>query len=263
MSNLRHSFHDKNSGSGFSLVELSIVLVILGLLTGGIVAGQSLIHAASLRKVTNDAQNFSIMIFSFYEKYGQYPGDMSNATAFWGESNNCGGSDLNGVCNGNADGVMTNSAGMAREHWQFWRHMAKADMIPGEFTGVGANGIGHVAKAGENVPESNYGSAVWHVVTSEGTGPYAFINTEMTGEVDLDLAPVHTSMWPGGAIMLPEDTWNLDNKVDDGKPATGKFISHWWEYCTLASNQNDINADYDLSRSDNVCAVKFRNIFQQ
>lgn len=64
---------------GFSLVELSIVLVILGLLTGGILAGQSLIRAAELRSVTTEYGRWVTAMHSFRDKYMAIPGDMRDA----------------------------------------------------------------------------------------------------------------------------------------------------------------------------------------
>ena len=68
----------------FSLVELSIVLVILGLLVGGILAGQSLIHAAELRAVSSEYQRYRTAIYAFRDKYLGLPGDITTATNFWG-----------------------------------------------------------------------------------------------------------------------------------------------------------------------------------
>ena len=73
----------KKAVSAFSLVELSIVLVILGLLTGGILAGQSLIRAAQLRAVSTEYSRYVASINSFRDKYFGWPGDLRNATAFW------------------------------------------------------------------------------------------------------------------------------------------------------------------------------------
>ena len=75
---------------GFSLVELSIVLVILGLLTGGILTGQSLIRAAELRSVTTEFQKYQTAMMTFRDRYMALPGDMRNATAFLGSfARNC------------------------------------------------------------------------------------------------------------------------------------------------------------------------------
>ena len=70
--------------SGFTLVELSIVLVILGLLVGGVLTGQSLIHAAELRAVTTEHDKFVTAINTFRDKYMALPRRMSNAVRYWG-----------------------------------------------------------------------------------------------------------------------------------------------------------------------------------
>ena len=72
---------------GFTLVELSIVLVILGLLVGGVLSGQSLIRAAELRSITAQQQRFVTSINAFRDKYFALPGDMTNAQSFWGVAN--------------------------------------------------------------------------------------------------------------------------------------------------------------------------------
>jgi len=97
---------------GFSLVELSIVLVILGLLVGGVLSGQSLIRAAELRKYITLQDRYRTALLSFRDKYFALPGDMTNATAFWGakSATNClnnAGAAVNtatGTCDGNGDG---------------------------------------------------------------------------------------------------------------------------------------------------------------
>lgn len=100
---------------GFSLVELSIVLVILGLLTGGILAGQSLIRAAELRSVASEHQRYVTATKSFQDKYFSVPGDMKNATSFWGAADGGDGlgtdcfnvkSTTATTCNGNGDTIL-------------------------------------------------------------------------------------------------------------------------------------------------------------
>src|ERR1700754_5054766 len=99
---------------GFTLVELSIVLVILGLLVGGVLAGQSLIRAAELRSISTDTTQYRTALFSFREKYNALPGDMINATSFWGDratgAESCAdGAIANGTpgtCNGNGNGMI-------------------------------------------------------------------------------------------------------------------------------------------------------------
>lgn len=110
--------------SGFSLVELSIVLVILGLLTGGILGGQALIRAAELRTAMSDYSRYTAAVMSFREKYFALPGDMTNATAFWGDNNTvCPDAGITngtpGTCNGNGD----SNWGSQTEQFLVWQHL--------------------------------------------------------------------------------------------------------------------------------------------
>ncbi|MBX9726410.1 MAG: prepilin-type N-terminal cleavage/methylation domain-containing protein, partial [Rickettsiales bacterium] len=97
--------------TAFSLVELSIVLVILGLLVGGVLSGQSLIRAAELRAVSTEYSRYVTSAQTFRDKYFALPGDMNNATRFWGNlggtncTNSAGTSAVTtGTCDGNGDG---------------------------------------------------------------------------------------------------------------------------------------------------------------
>ncbi|PZP85253.1 MAG: hypothetical protein DI582_06390 [Azospirillum brasilense] len=117
--------------NGFSLVELSIVLVILGLLTGGILGGQALIRAAELRSVTSEYTRWVTATQTFRDKYFALPGDMSNATAFWGTQDptpaTCATTPSSSAltCNGSGDGLInpTSSPG-SNELFRFWQHLA-------------------------------------------------------------------------------------------------------------------------------------------
>ena len=116
---------------GFSLVELSIVLVILGLLTGGILTGQSLIRAAELRSVTTEFQKYQTAAMTFRDRYFALPGDMRNATDFWGAMTNCGAASPAGTgtqtCNGNGNGSIdtATASGRTGENFGFWRQLVK------------------------------------------------------------------------------------------------------------------------------------------
>lgn len=148
--------------TGFSLVELSIVLVILGLLTGGILAGQNLIRAAELRSVVTEFQSYQTAVRTFQGKYFSLPGDMPNATDFWGapgnNTANCPATAGTGsqTCNGDGDGVVdiNNVANQYDEPLLFWQHLANSGLIEGSYTGIaGGAGTGHTIP-GVNGPRS-------------------------------------------------------------------------------------------------------------
>ena len=96
------------SKRGFTLVELSIVLVIIGLIVGGVLAGRDLIRAATLRAVIKEVKNYETVIHIFRDKYGYLPADMPNARDYWPACNDNGANP----CNGDGDG--TNDAVTAR-----------------------------------------------------------------------------------------------------------------------------------------------------
>lgn len=148
----------------FSLVELSIVLVILGLLTGGILAGQSLIRASELRAVSTESSRYLTAAQTFRDKYFAIPGDMSNATKFWGDDNDvCPDAAVTngtpGTCNGNSDGYVR-EPGTTNEMMRFWQHLALTGLLEGSYSGVeGSVGNWYDATAGVNVPKSKLNNA--------------------------------------------------------------------------------------------------------
>ena len=130
----------------FTLVELSIVLVILGLLTGGILTGQSLIRAAELRSIITERDRYAAAIQTFRDKYRGLPGDITNATAFWGDGPDAplacdvpaGAAAHYDICNGNGNGqvgYLSTTSWTATEMIQLWSHLAAAGLIEGSYSG--------------------------------------------------------------------------------------------------------------------------------
>src|SRR5579884_171721 len=97
---------------GFTLIEISIVLVIIGLIVGGVLVGQDLIRSAQVRATIAQIEKFNTAANTFKGKYGALPGDMAAATAaqlgFAARGPRAGEGDGNGVIEGLYD---TNSAG--------------------------------------------------------------------------------------------------------------------------------------------------------
>ena len=113
-----------NKQSGFTLVELSIVLVIIGLLTGMVTVGQSMIKQAKLRAVISEVQQYKAAIYTFKDKYGQLPGDFTMATNFWGSD----------TANGNGDGEIHVTSTSGWESLRVFEHMSLASIISGNYT---------------------------------------------------------------------------------------------------------------------------------
>src|SRR6201999_103149 len=96
--------HKRTSEQGFTLIELSIVLVIIGLIVGGVLVGQDLIRAAEIRATLTQVEKFNTAVNTFYGKYGALPGDMNNGVAltfgFLSRAGTAGQGDGNGLMDG-------------------------------------------------------------------------------------------------------------------------------------------------------------------
>lgn len=235
---------------GFSLVELSIVLVILGLLTGGILAGQSLIRAAELRSVSTEISKYKAAMNTFRDKYFAVPGDMATATQFWGNPASCPGTAGTGTqtCNGNGDGIIsgTGAANQYSENFMFWQHLANAGLIEGSYTGR-AGSLSSLDSNTTNVPVSKLSPGLWFAFNwnQTYTSTSGFDGTFRDNM--LQLGSVAAGSSPGTALLKPEELWNIDTKMDDGKPAYGMVRDRWWATCTTATASNQLSADYALN----------------
>ena len=256
--------------SAFSLVELSIVLVILGLLTGGILGGQSLIRAAELRSVSTEYNRYVAATQTFRDKYFALPGDMPNAATFWGLSTACSGGDANGVCNGNNNGRIDNPVGPnnAAEAWQFWTQLAKAGLVEGQFSGIAGptepNGYSYVK--GVNTPAPKLSDAVWAPLWRDSVTVTPVSYAMNYGNHLLLARYVLNSSMGFGSLLLPEEAWNIDTKMDDGRPAQGNIIADVWDAnCTAVNSgiHSNVNFDssYNLDMREKRCGLYFRNAF--
>ena len=249
----------------FSLVELSIVLVILGLLTGGILAGESLIHAAELRAITTEYNRYYSAMNAFRDKYFQLPGDMNNAVSFWGAADGSTGNTAacattqgtgTQTCNGNGDNQILASTA-SEERTRFWQHLANAGLIEGNYTGILSSGN---MVGGTNVPPSKLGgAAAWGISCLGNVTGSAYLPDGSYGNA-FNFVTRPAAM---GAIS-PPDVWNIDSKMDDGKPVTGKLRASWGTpystatpatACTTAATSADTTATYNLSDNNKDCAV--------
>lgn len=251
----------------FSLVELSIVLVILGLLVGGVLSGQSLIRAAELRSVTADFARFNASVRTFQDKYFAIPGDMTNATAFWGFAAGTVGNDAacfnasqtgKGTCNGNGDGDLVAPTASANnpqgETFHAWKQLANAGMIEGSYTGFPRTSTGYNSDVGVNVPRSRIGNAgfsFWQGVAGNSDG-----NWYPMKNGNLIMFGTSTASITDAPALKPEEAWNLDTKLDDGKPGIGtmrtyKMGSSFAPDCTDGTDPNTSN--YRLSFTSVAC----------
>ena len=115
----------KRNQSGFTLIEIAIVLVIIGLLLGGVLKGQELINSAKVKNLASDFKNIPVYIYGFQDKYKALPGDDSAATTHLATSGVT-------ITNGNGSGLIDGNWDAATgESFQFWQQVRLAGFGPG------------------------------------------------------------------------------------------------------------------------------------
>lgn len=268
--------YKKIHSPGFSLVELSAVIVIIGLLVGGIVAGKSLVRASEIRSIITDKDKYIAAISSFKDQYGTLPGDLSNAESYWGtDSGGCPYTPKNTLgkketCNGNGDGVIYSSSTYFNEGWRAWQHLSNAGLIDGSYTGTcGTAGActtsATYALIGVNVPKSKIAGAGFTLLNidqgfsgaSNGTNP-SFFSADY-GNAMFFGAP-HETYFTTQSVLTPDDAYSIDVKIDDGKPAYGQVIEYIDSSGTngaCMTSTTALTAGYDFTKKSSICTLIF------
>lgn len=202
---------------GFTLIELSIVLVIIALITGGVLVGRDLIEAATIRSTVRQKEQYDTAVNTFRLKYNCMPGDCVNAANFgftW---------------NGNGNGVLDNLAvGSELEYKIFHAHLTRAGFIQGDLTGApvcdsfeqrDCAELTKLKPRGGTFPPAffiRYSDPLTLNFRTNGKHYYWLIGC--TGELGAGET--------GCAVYSPQQTFMLDSKIDDGLPLTGALVAH-------------------------------------
>ncbi len=250
---------NKSDEKGFSLVELAIVLVIMGLLVAGAVAGKEILQISKLRGVISEVQKYKVAIESFQQTYEGLPGDIKNATSYWGAAADCVApytSELGKTCNGNGDGwVGSDDVEDNTEPYTAWTQLSLAKIIAGNYSGAGTEAV-----VGVNSPKStsfdgggysfSYHAAPWSYEDSLSRRFPA--NYLMYGKSHATRNDVLT------VAVSPADALYIDSKMDDGTPDFGDVLSGTGDgatgVCVTGSAPNII---YSTSNNDVACTSMF------
>lgn len=164
--------------SGFTLIEIAIVLVIIGLLLGGILKGQELINNARVKNLGSDFRNIPVFIYGYQDKFKSLPGDDSTASTHLTGATNAttpgGSTDRgNGVIDGN-----WNSTTKTDESFLFWQHVRLAGLAPGS-TDINAadflpvNAVGTKVGIQSAQPFTGMNSGTYYICSGGISGKFA------------------------------------------------------------------------------------------
>ncbi len=182
---------------GFTLVEMAIVLVIIGLLLGGILKGQELIQSARVRNIADQNSGVQAAYYGFIDRYRQVPGDWSQANAVKAIP----GVQTGGNANGRLDAVSGNDY---TEALALWEHLSKSRFIQGNY--VGGSDQPNVDET-DQAPRNAFNGFLMLYRSSD----YADPNASPSEQLNLIL----------GAGIPVNVLAELDRKIDDGLPRSG------------------------------------------
>jgi prepilin-type N-terminal cleavage/methylation domain-containing protein len=224
---------------GFTLIELSIVLVIIGLIIGGVLAGKDMIRAAQVRKTLRTIEQYDTAVITFKNKYNCLPGDCLRATNFFAAT-----SQPNQVTNGSGNGVVdVGDVNSDRNYFPnterayFFDHLANSKLM--------------------NIPTLDETGLITVLNTITIGGYISIYYTEST--TTFGAMPRQKHYYFVGAAanddfvnmyntMLPMDAFAIDSKIDDGKPLSGIVAAH-----ISCSGDDDCAGIYDYAAASGTC----------
>jgi len=190
-----------NKQTGFTLIELAIVLVIIGLLLGGVLRGQELINSAKVKNLAADFRNIPVYIYGYQDKFRAFPGDDANATT------HVTGATKNGNGNGALEGAWTDAKAQDTEAYNFWQHVRLAALATGS---------------------TDPASADWRPTNADG-GPIGIQagtnNAATTAVKDAGGNAIRGSYIICSQGILGKYVLQLDTSMDDGNTATGSMLA--------------------------------------
>lgn len=220
---------DTQLNAGFSLVELAIVLVVIGLIIGGVLKGQQLIESARLKSVFSQLNEFRLATGIFMDRFGGLPGDFPHAKEYIHSS----------LQNGNGNGMIEGSGlQTGTEAQQYWMHLSHAQLI--SFSG---KGDGKKVGFGITAPASRIGGGFTVAYHPKEDMPGHWY---LLGEANNEQGDA--------ALLTPVQALSLDQQSDTGVPTSGRVRSFTGKG---TKGECVVNGLYNLKYTGRACIMYF------
>ncbi len=244
---------------GFTLIELSIVLVIIGLIVGGILVGRDLISSAGIRATIGQLETYNTAVHTFEAKYNAIPGDILSSHALQLGFYNVTGASANKLAYGNGDGVVQGypdapwieGGTFGGEIIMFFLHLSQAKLIDGLYGagGTHAQVVGATPTGGsyaglpkvsaevsgpyvsEILPPAKLGNGNYFTIGSVFGDNYFIVTGAPTLDLGFNINPTNN--------ITPTEAYIIDKKIDDGIYNTGNVYAIDAEGVPLSASNGD------------------------
>ncbi|MBA8667911.1 type II secretion system protein [Holosporaceae bacterium 'Namur'] len=229
---------------GFTLLETSIVLVIIALIFSLVTYAAGLIKQTQTKSLITELSQYQQIIEAFRTRYLALPGDFANAYYAFGDACASSASD----CNGNSNGIIEgNSTVNDVEALRAWQHLYLAGFLSTAYPGIAT--VSGQSDIGVNIPPSAWPGAGIELNASATT------QNGINGNAIQVAGFASSSAAKSANIMTPLDAWNIDSKIDDGIGKKGKILGFNSGAGTTCVGSD--NLTYNLNLTTKVCYIKY------
>ena len=230
----------------FSLVELSVVLVIIGLLITAISTGTKLVEQSKVNTVISQLREYEYAYNNFYMTYNAFPGDISNATSYFSGTQDGNGNDIiESACSGGPNGL---------EPYMAMQHLNLAGLIQHNYTGVGVvdGAEAERAEIGTNIAATSFGGIGMLIRYMATITVYSGASDSVVESNLIQLGGPHqTCTGAHDTTLKTVYSYNIDKKIDDALPSKGKVYSgSVFSSCVEAGATDD---QYNLDDDSQLC----------
>lgn len=240
---------------GFTLVELAIVMIIIGVLLGGVLKGQEMITNSRVTSTASQLQSIQAAYNAFTDRYSVKPGDMIDAVDRIPRcSAACRAGTAGGQVNGDQEigGAVGSASASNSEFVAFWGQLASAEFISG-ITGLSATSEVGVTNPATPLPGGVF--KVGDATNGAVNAASGFIGTVISRKPYVTVSGVLQQSTANTGILSPLQAATIDRKLDDGNPRTGTVVGQTLAAsCVEAAN----GTEYFEITTINTCEIAYR-----